>query len=250
MCDYSNYQKSIQENLLLKPEEWFFKNNKYYQEILEHVTFELGMKYIKEININFNKIYMENFDYIKEIIIQNDLYGKTIKHDYGFCLCSPSNFRYILHSFLILDFMKKNSINNINIIEIGGGYGGLCFFIYKLSKLFDIIISSYSIYDLHEPALLQKKYLSAHGIHITTYDSILDINKHHNNSFLISNYAFTEISNDLQKLYLENVIKPYCSYGFIAWNCINYYEIIENKKFIVEKEYPLTGVNNFYVYFT
>jgi hypothetical protein len=61
---------------------------------------------------------------------------------------------------LILDHIKKNLLNNIDLVEICGGYGGLCLFIFKLSILFNISINSYTIFDLSEPMILQKKYLN------------------------------------------------------------------------------------------
>ena len=36
--------------------------------------------------------------------------------------------------------------------------------------------------------------------------------------------------------------------GFMAWNNIDFYEFIADKKFIVEEERPKTGPKNLYVY--
>jgi hypothetical protein len=104
-----------------------------------------------------------------------------------------TNIRYILHSFLVLEYVKKNNLNNLNIIEIGGGYGGLCFFINKLSHLFNINIISYIIFDIYEASKLQELYLNKFQI-----DNFVELNKE---SFLVSNYAFSKISPDLQKEY-------------------------------------------------
>jgi hypothetical protein len=145
--------------------------------------------------------------------------------------------------------MNECNLNNIDVIEIGGGYGGLCFFLYKLSHLFNIHINSYSIFDLQEPLLLQKKYLeniNVNGVHFTTMDDLENIKK---NSFLISNYAYSEISLDLQKKYTEKLLNPYVSHGFLTWNFIEPYHFIENKMIKTEKEYPSTG-DNFYIWFT
>jgi hypothetical protein len=252
IIDYSQYQNSISKNLDLNPDYWFFKNDQNYTPILEHVTFEFGQKYISEIENRFKDLYTENMEFIKNIIIENDRYGKPIKYNYGFIECSPTNFRYLLHSFIILNYIKNKSLNNIDFIEIGGGYGGLCLYVYKMSKIFNISINSYTIYDLKEPCLLQKKYLLLHNININIEYSIENTNNIKKNSFLISNYAFSEISNDLQKKYIENVIDPFCENGFLVWNHIDFYEFVKNKKYIVENEYPGTGyfTGNYYVYFS
>jgi hypothetical protein len=36
--------------------------------------------------------------------------------------------------------MQKHNLNNIDIIEIGGGYGGLSFYLHHMSRLFNITI--------------------------------------------------------------------------------------------------------------
>ena len=146
--------------------------------------------------------------------------------------------------------MQDNMLNNIDIIEIGGGYGGLCFYMYNIAPLFNITINTYSIFDLNMPLKLQKKYLEALNILNVNYlelDNISNLNK---NSFLISNYAFSEISLELQKKYTDMVLNPYVSFGFLAWNFIDVYNFIDNKKITVEDEYPLTGLHhNKYVRF-
>ncbi len=148
--------------------------------------------------------------------------------------------------------MEKNSLNNIDVVEIGGGYGGLCLFLHKLSDLFNIKIKSYTIFDLFEPMLLQKKYLELHNIEINVIN-LFDNFTLNNNSFLISNYAFSEISTDLQKIYTQKVLNPYILHGFLVWNFIPFYNFIDNKSITCEKEYPFTGNYrnpfNLYVYF-
>ena len=69
------------------------------------------------------------------VMKKNDLanyravFREPLKYNYkDFGTCSPTNLRYIYQSMLILKFMKEKLLNNVNVIEIGGGYGGLCFF--------------------------------------------------------------------------------------------------------------------------
>ena len=125
--------------------------------------------------------------------------------------------------------MKECKLNNIDIIEIGGGYGGLCFFIYKLAFMFDITINTYSIFDLEMPLILQKKYLEKNNIVNVNFVNLTNITNLNKNSFLISNYAFSEISMDLQKQYTEQVLNPYTSHGFLTWNFIDVYNFIDDK---------------------
>lgn len=130
--------------------------------------------------------------------------------------------------------MKKYKLNNVDIIEIGGGYGGLCFFVHSIAPLYEINITSYTIFDLLEPSLLQEKYLNALNIEKVKFCQIDNFNNLKNNSFLISNYAFSEINIELQSEYTEKIINPYTIYGFLAWNAIPVYDFVDNS--IIEKE--------------
>ena len=202
-------------------------------------------RYLNVIKNNFKTFYESNFNFLQEICDLNDKYGKTNKYQYqNFITCSPSNLRYILHSLLILEDMKKHKINNIDIIEIGGGYGGLCLFINNIAPLYNININSYTIFDLLEASQLQEKYLNALNVKKVHFCQLDNFNNLKNNSFLISNYAFSEISKELQIEYIEKIINPYTTFGFLTWNFIPVYNFIENS--IIEKEYPITG-NNYYV---
>jgi hypothetical protein len=244
---YTNYINSfINENT----NNWVFKSHPDYSCILEHVSKSDGDDYLIEISNKFDLFYNQNKNYLIELCNINDLCGKPTKYEFNnFTCCSPTNLRYILHSLLILTYMKDCGLNNIDIIEIGGGYGGLCFFIYKIAIIFNININTYCIFDLPNPLILQKKYLE--NLHINNVN-FFDVNCTENlkkNSFLISAYAFSEISLDLQKIYTEKILNPYTSHGFLAWNAIDVYNFVKNKNIIKEKEIPLTSFNNYYVYF-
>ena len=67
---------------------------------------------------------------------------------------------------------------------------------------------------------------------------------------MISNYAYSEISSELQTKYTDQVLNPFISHGFLAWNNNNLWEFINNKKIKTIKEIPSTSsrINNLYVY--
>lgn len=245
---YYKYQEAIKTQLTLNPEEWNFKNNRNYMQILEHVGPSQGQQYLNIIKEKFKTLYESNFDTLKKICELNDKYGKTNKHQYkNFMTCSPTNLRYILQTLLILEDMKKYKLNNVDIIEIGGGYGGLCFFMYNLAALYEININSYTIFDLLEASRLQEKYLNALNIKNVQLCQLDSFNNLKNNSFLISNYAFSEITKELQIKYIEKIINPYTIFGFLAWNMIPVYDFVKNSIIEKEQEYPLTSPINYYV---
>lgn len=245
---YTDFIKNTQ--LKLKPDEWNFKNCDDYTYMLEHVDYKQGNEYLKVIKDKFNIFYKKNLDLLRILCNLNDKYGKTQKFNYpNFMDCSPSNLRYILLSLLILQDIKEHKLNSIDIIEIGGGYGGLCFFINNLAPLFEINIKSYTIFDLLEASLLQEKYLSELNIKDTNFYQLDNFPDLKDNSFLISTYAFSEISMDIQKEYTEKIINKKCKFGFVAWNNIPVYDFVENSIIDKEGEYPQTAPEgtNYYV---
>lgn len=241
---YVNYIQSIERNINLNSDSWTFKSEPQYMSIVTNVTKFVGDRYLNEILLRFNEVFTINKKFIIDICNKNDTIGKPLKQLFdNFSTCEATNLRYILHSFLILDYMKKNNMNDIDIIEIGGGYGGLCYFLNKFSSLFDITIKSYTMLDLLLASQLQQKYLDNFDIkNVKCYqlDNLDNLNK---NSFLISNYAFSEISVDIQKQYINNVINPYIKNGFVLWNHMPLYQFI-NKKLNVEiaKRVPLEKI--------
>lgn len=248
--NYSTYLTCVPDNLKMKKEDYYFKSDIKYMDMLEHVNPYQGYKYLYEIKTRYKELYDNNEKYLIELCNTNDLYGKPLKFNFvNFNVCSPSNLRYIFQSMLILDNMKENNINNVDIIEIGGGYGGLCFFLFNLSKLFNININSYVIFDLPLASKLQKTYLDIHNISVDTYqlDNFENLKK---NSYLISNYAYSEITIKLQNEYTDKIINDYCCGGFMAWNNIEPYKFFNFDADIkIEVEYPLTHPNNKYVRF-
>jgi len=247
---YNAYVECIKRQFDLSPEQWYFKSDNNYKGILEHVSPSLGSQYLRIIQQKFPEFYQTHSSMLSELCSFNDLYGKTTKVEYaGFANCSPSNLRYILHSLLVLEDMKKYGLREVDVIEIGGGYGGLCLFLQKLSPLYDIKLNSYGIFDLPEASQLQKRYLRALGVEVNIFQLDGDMSGIKTNSFLISNYAFSEIRMDLQEKYISQVINPYTKFGFLAWNHSELYHFVENSVIEREIEYPQTsdGFPNQYV---
>jgi hypothetical protein len=254
MSAYSNYcttiAKVVQEQDLSS-----FKSHPHYQEILEHVNQKLGQDYLNLLTRVLDEHTISNFCTL------NDCVGSPVKYPIGSYLCSPTSLRYLYHAHLVLTHIKKvNDINNeqhqqnIDIVEIGGGYGGLCLAMNMLQSLYNVQITSYKIIDLDEPLQLQKMYLDKFNLtfpvqfhHARYYGS--DVDDHDRKDlFLIANYSFSEFSKEIQNEYLTHLF-PKVSHGFLTWNCTKLYDI--GKKVKIEEEVPQTNFNgtNYYVYF-
>tara|TARA_B100000963_G_scaffold359941_1_gene388854 strand:- start:122 stop:892 length:771 start_codon:yes stop_codon:yes gene_type:complete len=172
-----------------------FKTDPRYTAILEHVPPEQGKLYAEDI-----QAYDINSDLIKAFK-ENDLVGGANVINYGepFGSISPSTLRYIQNALDISYFFGEGELDKI--VEIGAGYGGLC---KTISCLCDF--GEYHIYDMKEACGLQEKYLSFFDIEGEMFyhsepDELKDID------LLISNYAYSELSENMQDLYYNNVIK-------------------------------------------
>ena len=244
---YDSYLNFI--NILLNNENIFlnFKSNNDYRHILEHVCVEQGLEYLKliknEFNIEDNKIL--NF------VNLNDKIGNPIKNQIMNFSCSPTSLRYIYHSLLILKHVKNLNINNLKIVEIGAGYGGLCLALNFFKDDFNIIIEEYNIIDLDLVLKLQQKYLNnfkldfnVNFIYANTHGKTLE----NNNYFLISNYCYSEI-DEYNRMNYDNFLFPKVKNGFITWNHLPIVSLPSPFIFNSEVERPLTGQYNKYVRF-
>lgn len=184
------------------PDASRFRKNFDYREILEHVDYELGLKYLERIeDLGFN------LSEILQLGLQNDVYGSPRTYKYrNLPRISPTTLRYLS----VACELKKlfGSLEHKKIIEIGAGYGGQ-FAI--LSRMFDF--ESYSIYDLPEAQALTNRFLNAVGA--TVKPTMLDIRNVQptGSDLVISNYAFSELPRGIQKEYLEKTLsKSNCGY--------------------------------------
>jgi hypothetical protein len=174
-------------------DEYFsnFKNHPAYRHVLEHVPYEEGLQYLSEIKIN----YEDRLEKIKE----NDLIGSPITFDYDdIGNISPTTIRYIKN---VSDIITKFGSNFKTIVEIGGGYGGLC---KVLSSFIDF--DSYLLVDLEECNLLSRRYLNHFNLPTFSYTSE-EIEVHEDFDLFISNYAFSECTRETQLEYIEKFLK-------------------------------------------
>jgi hypothetical protein len=242
-----NYFKICE--LIATNDEYFkvFKKNKNYTPILEHVDYNLGNQYLNIILNDYNESILGKVLDRLEDIKENDRLGSPTVFNYPTVgVISPTTLRYIkvLMDILKLDF----DLNGKSVVEIGGGYGGQAL---VLSKFFEF--ENYTILDLKTASMVQKRYLLEAGFSANT--GTIDDFEERNYDFVISNYAFSEISKTYQDVYLDRVIRRSSS-GYFQINpdaseCYNHIEIREifssfpNAQFLsdypMDKRYP----NNF-----
>lgn len=169
-----------------------FRRNRHYTPVVEHCNEALGWEYFEEIR----KESPELLKYFNKFVTSEQV-GDPLVYNYDGYMMSPTTLRYIkVLSDLIVIF---GTLNNIDIVEIGVGYGGQCKIIHDIFKP-----KSYTIVDLPCSALLANKYLSNYNItpiiRRSEDESII------NYDLCISNYAFSEIGRGYQDFYVDKII--------------------------------------------
>jgi putative sugar O-methyltransferase len=133
------------------------------------------------------------------------------------------------------------------IVEVGGGYGGLCKVLSTVCE-FD----EYILIDLPEVSALQRKYIDQFPdlkdkvkcIPCTEYEEIADID------LFISNYALSECSLEVQMEYYDKLVTntkfAYLIYNLVNFNDFHYNDFIDKMKetftFDVGRDYENTVI--------
>jgi hypothetical protein len=226
-----------------------FRRNFDYREILEHVSYSLGLKYLTlgtERNSDFLKI-LEKSRRIDEI-------GNPIRFDYrGVGLFSPTLIRY---AYVASDMRRIFDFDSIDkIVEIGSGYGGQSAVLQSIQSF-----SDYTVYDLPEVTELTKKFIYETNFNFKCTIGNLESTCVLQSDLLISNYAFSELPRSIQELYLDKVITK-AQRGYMIMNSgrtnhtgrsagkMTLTEIAEYLPGIhVIEEDPLTSLDNYIIY--
>ena len=241
------YLGSIQKFLSSQNSFDNFKQDPFYQMILEHTSRDLGQEYLNIIKQQTPEFLDESIELYK----QNDELGNADVYDYDdIGLVSPSTLYYLK----IASDLKVLFQNNIGgkIAEIGCGYGGQALI---LDRVFEL--NKNILFDIDIVGELTSRYLehfTLHGSYVTT-----TLNKvtSQNYDLVISNYAFSELPASLQKKYIEKVLAN-SSRGYLIMNSGRDGGIKEDRltlaelkdllpEFEIFDEKPLTAPQNYVI---
>ena len=151
---------------------------------------------------------------------KNDSIGEPAVFDskeYGFI--SPNTLRYINSLQNIQKYI--GSLHKKSVVEIGIGYGGLC---YILSTFYNL--NSYRLVDVPNVVLLAVKYLRALGLNtnLVTERDIKDVNFDHQSSVVRKFKNFTprvvDIVSQTDRSYQSNFTPP-CFDLLVSEYCIS-----------------------------
>lgn len=185
-----------------------FKRNPVYTQILEHTTEEQGAAYLNIIS-NRSPILEAMTEFAK-----NDLYGNPIKCIYGnLGEISPSTLRYIK---VLVDLEAQfGSLDGLNIVEIGCGYGGQCRILNTYFRP-----TTYCLVDIKPALSLAQRFLDNFILpSVMSYRTMNELESR-KCDLLISNYAFSELPRAIQDVYLEKIVLN-ASRGYMTYNHIN-----------------------------
>ena len=99
------------------------------------------------------------------------------------------------------DIIKKFGTSFDSIVEIGGGYGGLC----KVMSSF-VKFDQFLLIDLEECNLLSRRYLSHFNLPTFSHTPE-EIEVEENFDLFISNYALSECNRETQLMYIDKFVK-------------------------------------------
>ena len=205
--------------------------------MLEHVAGSHTIEYIK-------KLLKEGIskETIQEYATLCDSVGDPYVYNFEGIRTSTTCIRYLYHA----NEIAKINNTQLQIVEIGGGYGGLALAVNFISKLKNIKIPKYSILDLSNVQELQKYYLSKFKLSFQVeYPKMITTP-----FFLVSNYALSEMGEQYRNKYITDIILPNAQSGFLVWNSSASYEDSSNKfDCKCEKEDPQTGPDNSIIIF-
>jgi putative sugar O-methyltransferase len=218
-----------------------FRKNSVYQQILEHVSEKQGKLYLEEIK-KYNADLLNSLNTFK----LNDEWGNPDVSEYPeIGVISPTTLRYIK----VLSDLKKlfHNLDNLDICEIGVGYGGQCRIINGIFKP-----SKYTLVDIKPALMLAQRYLDNYILHSVMIYKTMNELIAQKYDLVISNYAFTELTRSVQDVYLQKIILN-SKRGYITYNDINpasfqsykkedLLKIIPNSRIL--EEVPLTHPNN------
>ena len=184
-----------------------FKTNKAYRSILEHVSEDQGAAYLEILRTRNDGMLEMGLS----TVLKSDYIGNPIKYNYtGVSIpLSPTTLRYLK---VTSDLKTLFGIKLGNVAEIGGGYGGQTLVNDQL-----LSVDQVKIFDLTIVNKLIDRYLNSHLMNGAFKTTFINNEKPCDYDLVISNYAFSELPTDVQKVYIRKVLSKSLR-GYLTMN--------------------------------
>jgi putative sugar O-methyltransferase len=208
-----------------------FKRDPAYTRVLEHVTQEQGCAYLEIICAEYPELMYYLGQFGKNDRLGDPHLARCVVWD-----ISPTTLRYIKVLGDLLNWF--DALDDLDIVEIGGGYGGQCKIVADVCRF-----RSYTLVDLPVVTRLQTRYLTELDVRnwqVATPDALPD----RPYDLAISNYAVSELDAEGQAFYFGRVLRR-SRRGYLTWNgrALPALEGLPGQVW-VENERPQTGEHN------
>lgn len=214
---YEHYLMAVREALAQEPKDWRFKCDARYGEVLEHTPVGYAAAYL-----HWSLKAMPGLD-VRALCELNDSVGAPVQQPInGLGAYAPSNMRYLSHAIKLWQHIDSLGLPRVELVEIGGGFGGLAVFVRGLADLFKTYLGAYWMLDLPEVATLQYRVARQLGVRVMpqgadTADELGVIADRRYPLVCFSAYAFSEFDQATRDWYADRVLK-YCRHGLMIWN--------------------------------
>ena len=232
-----------------------FKSEPAYQDVLEHVSYEVGRCYEHRLSVDYPALIAD--EGLRAAVTTSASLGSPTVFAYGeWGTCSPTQLRYLC----VRGDLEKlcGSLEKLKIVEVGGGYGGQA----QVCVAGQDAAKAYRVLDLPCVERLCRKYIQTAlperskrfrtgRRFLRDWDVIQD-------SFDVfhSNFALSELPRHIQKPYVE--LAQRTPFGFVTWNHGIHPDAMNGTEFskamarrgrdvVVEAEVPLTAPGNLVV---
>lgn len=186
-----------------------FKQNNIFTKIIGNDVRSTAIA-----NQCFEKIKDSNLLKLIDKFKTNDKYGNPLLNSHENIGEISGGTLYFI--FILNDIINKiGDIKDLNIIEIGSGYGG------QAKIILDYGVNNYTCVDVKEPLSLCKKYLglfSYKNVNFLETSEIKNSNLIKSNDLVISNWCLSEFDLDGIKYYVDYIVKK-CNSGYFLMNC-------------------------------
>jgi putative sugar O-methyltransferase len=173
-----------------------FRRNFHYRQILEHVNYSLGFEYLSKLSNQS----IQDLKRFPDVVALSSVGSPRRFYFKGLGLISPTLIRY---EYVGQELQKYfgDSIGK-NVVEIGVGFGGQYAVLINSQE-----IDKYTMYDLPQVMKLTYKVLKSAGVESSKI-IVGDINdpRIQGCDLVISNYAFSELPQGIQRRYIKGVM--------------------------------------------
>ena len=193
-----------------------FKAQEAYQDVLEHVSYDVGRCYEHRLKIDHPSLIEDQG--IKDAVTRSAELGSPSTYDYNeWGTVSPTQLRYVC----VRGDMENvcGSLADKKIVEIGGGYGGQA----QVCLAGEQAAAHYRVLDLRVVQRLCRKYIQKslpadRAKRFTTGKRFLRDHDLFQEKFDVfhSNFALSELPRKIQKPYVR--LAQRTPYGFVTWN--------------------------------